>query len=143
MASAELDRLNAILLKYSRETVPALEEKGRLLAVENEEQRRQLAESGKQGAEATSRVKQLSFDNEQLQRRLQEYESKMGFISAEVERLNGVLRGKVDELAATEARLRQSQAENDQLSKRFKDSSDVAKRIPEYEAKLGQVGQEV
>jgi hypothetical protein len=33
VASAEVDRLNSILLKLTRETVPALEEKGRATAV--------------------------------------------------------------------------------------------------------------
>lgn len=67
----------------------------------------------------------------------------MGFISSEVQRLNGVLRGKLDDLASAEAMLRQSQAENEQLTKRFKDFSEVTMSIREYQAKLGQVGQEV
>lgn len=63
---------------------------------------------------------------------LQEYEARMTFITAEIERLNGVLRSKVEELASSEAKLRQSQSEHEQLTKRYRDSSETVKRIPEY-----------
>jgi regulator of replication initiation timing len=42
--SNEIERLNEILHKYSKEVVPALEEKNRNLALESDEQRRRLAE---------------------------------------------------------------------------------------------------
>jgi hypothetical protein len=46
-------------------------------------------------------LKLLAQENEQQGRMLQEYEVRMAQISSEIERLNGVLRSKVEELSNT------------------------------------------
>lgn len=57
--------------------------------------------------------------------------------------MNGVLRGKIEELANTEAKLKQVINENEQLNKRLRETTDTARRVPEYESKLAILGQEI
>jgi hypothetical protein len=54
----------------------------------------------------------------------------MGQISNEVERLNGVLRGKIEELTNLDGRYRQATAENEQLNKKLREVSETARRLP-------------
>lgn len=89
-----------------------------------------------------SRLKQSYQENEEMRRRLQdlsdvnrklnEYEMKIANLSQEIDRLNGVLRGKVEENNAFDGRLRSVQQENDGLRK----------AINEYEFKFTQITQE-
>ena len=100
-------------------------------------------EINKQGQEINSRFRIVSQENEQNVRRVQEYETRMSQISGEIERLNGVLRGKIEDLANTEAKLKQVMNENEQLNKRLRETTDTARRVPEYESKLAILGQEI
>lgn len=78
------------------------------LIVEFKKQRAALEErlngTGEENNELRKAVWELSDSN----RRLSEYESKMTLLSQEVERLNGNLRMKSDELAVVEGNLRNS-----------------------------------
>lgn len=67
----------------------------------------------------------------------------MSQISSEIERLNTVVRGKVEELGAAEGRLRQANGEVEALTKRLRDSSEVSRRVPEYESKIAILSQEI
>jgi uncharacterized protein YdcH (DUF465 family) len=53
----------------------------------------------------------------------------MSQISGEIERLNGVLRGKIEELSNTDAKFRQTQNENEQLNKRLREASELSRRV--------------
>lgn len=57
--------------------------------------------------------------------------------------MNGVLRGKIEDLANTEAKLKQVINENEQLSKRLRETTETARRVPEYESKIAMLGQEI
>jgi uncharacterized protein YpmS len=67
-------------------------------------------EVNKQGQEVTARLRIVTQENEQNARRVQEYESRMLQISGEIERLNTVLRSKMEETTNIDARYRQSQS---------------------------------
>jgi prefoldin subunit 5 len=62
-------------------------------------------------------------------------------ISGEIERLNSVLRSKVEEITNLDARCRQIQAENEQITKRLREATETARRVPEYEGKMALLGQ--
>jgi uncharacterized protein YpmS len=67
-------------------------------------------EVNKQGQEVTARLRIVTQESEQNARRVQEYESRMLQISGEIERLNTVLRSKMEETTNIDARYRQSQS---------------------------------
>jgi len=72
-----------------------------------------------------SRVRQTQQENDELRRRLQElgdanrklaeYDNRIALLSQEIERLNTMLRSKVEELSGWESRFRALQQENDGL----------------------------
>jgi predicted nucleic acid-binding Zn-ribbon protein len=99
-----------VLLKYNREIVPSLEDKIKNSNLEIDEYRRRLSgmsELTKNNQEIMNRLKAASQENEQYMRRIQEYEFRMSQIAGEIERLNGVLRGKTEELSNSEAKFKQ------------------------------------
>lgn len=74
--SHEIERLNEILHKYSKEIVPSLEEKNRAISLECEEYRRRLTEFveiNKQSQEVAARLRIVTQESEQSARRVQEY----------------------------------------------------------------------
>ena len=54
----------------------------------------------------------------------------MSQISSEVERLNNVMRIKVEELNEVHGKLRQLGNENDQLKNRIRESEDMNRQLP-------------
>ena len=101
--SNEIKRLNEVLGKYHDETVPGLEEKVRRLSYEGEEYKRRMGEMGemdKNYQELLGRFRIVSQDLDQKERQVLEYETRMSHISSEVERLNNVLRSKVEEVGS-------------------------------------------
>ena len=49
----------------------------------------------------------------------------------------------MEELGAAEGRLRQANGEVEALTKRLRDSSEVSRRVPEYESKIAILSQEI
>lgn len=87
------------------------EHRNQQLTAEIEVLRRRLAESGQElGVRVNGyeqRIAAAAREVEESRRRLQEYEEKGGAIAREVERLNGLLRGKMEEIANWDAKYRQ------------------------------------
>ena len=97
------------MAKYSRESIPSLEEKTRKLSFENEDLKRKIAEQGeiiRGNEEILTKFKISVQENEQYARHLQEYEHRMSQISSEVERLNNAMRSKVEELNEAHNKIR-------------------------------------
>jgi hypothetical protein len=47
----------------------------------------------------------------------------------------------VEEITNLDARCRQIQAENEQITKRLREATETARRVPEYEGKMALLGQ--
>ena len=102
-----------------------------------------------------SRIRQFTGDNEEMGRRIKEYDNRIVSLTQEIERLNGVLRTKVDEneglqrelknyeyrvssefqskITTYESRIRQFTSEHEEFSR----------RVSEYEGRIVSLTQEI
>ena len=106
------------------------------------ESRIRQSNQDREGLEA--RLRQAAQEAEELRRRLQElgevsrrvaeYENRVALMSQEIERLNGALRGKVDELSSWEGKWRALQQENETL--RRSQSQLESKFTQEWQSKI-------
>ena len=104
-----------------------------------------------------TRIKQVSTENDDLRRRLQElgdvnrrlseYENRIATMSQEIERLNNTLRIKVEESTGYEKRLRSLEDENERLRRsqsemEYKYSQEWQSKITTYESRIRQFNQD-
>ena len=64
-------------------------------------------------------------------------------LSQEIERLNGILRSKVDEVNNIENRLRNVQNENEDLRRKLNESYEFRKQIESYEGRISSMTSEI
>ena len=91
-------------------------------------------------------VQRLNNDNEQLRKDLNEvdssrlqYENRIALMSQEIERLNGVLRGKLQELKEAELKLQRAGGESNETKQRLAmlsgENEDLKLRLLEWSQK--------
>lgn len=152
--NAEIERLNYQLklkneefinadsrLKKSESDLDA--SKKRIFELEHSisgELQSKLAYSAQENEDLKYKLKQLTSYNT-------EYETRMTKYVSEIERLNGILRTKVDELNASDSRIKNYEIEMELFKKKFTDyestvNRDVKGQFGLYEQKINTLSQE-
>jgi chromosome segregation ATPase len=88
-------------------------------------------------------VGNLNKEIDELRRKLtevgtrnKEYESKLIMTSQEIDRLDNIIKIKSEELGASKRENEELRRQYEELRRRWEDSSEVTRRIPEYEQKI-------
>ena len=64
-------------------------------------------------------------------------------ISAEVERLNNLIRSKVEEINTMQTRYRELVAEHEMTVRRLNEAGDINRKVPELESRVVLLSQEI
>ena len=86
--------------------------------------------------EFEQKLRMLTQGNDELERRCQEYESKLTYAGRENEHLNGVIKSKIEEINNYDARVRSMLDEHETLNRKNQELINSNRKIAEFDNKI-------
>ena len=99
--------------------------------------------STKIGHDYEQKLRGITQENEQLSRRLHQYDTKLNYANKQIQRLNSVIRSKVEEGNSYDSKVRSLFDQNENLNRRLQELTVANRKISEYDGKITILSQEI